>query len=259
MVTANTWAQQVDLRVLVEAGLGRRATVVEWGCGVGEFARLLSRFVGPEGRVIGVDTSAFAITRARELASQEGLENLTFEVGSLCRSRLAPDLAHACVARQVLGRIDAPEEVVKEMVRVASPGGIVAVADDDEGLAVYDPEPHALAELRALLARRRLAMGGSKAAGRSLFRLLFGAGLEGVRVVVSTANSTDPEWSQTRDPAGWLAELSKVVRDLVDENAATPEEAARYGRAVQELLKNPQSFVCVSRLVAYGRRPLRCA
>lgn len=247
------------LRLLVEAGLGRGMNVVDFGCGPGTLSRLMARTVGPAGRILGLDLSAFNVARARELAAQEKIGNISFEVGNPLDTRLASGFADVCVAGYLLGNISHPEQVVKEMVRVVRPGGMVAAFDGDEGLVVYEPEPPALAELRDLLVRERLASGGNRMIGRSLYRLLAEAGLTGVRVVVLTSTSTDPEWSPTRDPRGHAAHLTQALRRLVEEDRLPREEASRYFRVLEEVAKNPLSFVCISSFFAYGRRPLRCA
>ncbi len=248
-----------ELGLLRGAGLRSGMSVVEFGCGVGALARQIARAVGPGGRVLGVDGSAFNVARARELALQEKLDNASFEVADPVSGKLIPECADMCVSREFLGRVSDPGAAVREMVRVARPGGIVVALEPDEGLVVYEPEPPALAELRDLLARRRLALGGNWMIGRSLYRFFAQAGLVSVRVAVLTSNSTDPEWANARDPSNHGDLLRKAVDDLVASGGCTPEKAGVYYRALDEVGRNPLAFVLVSRFFAYGTRPLRCA
>lgn len=247
------------VHLLFQAGLGRGATVVEFGSGAGALCRLLAREVGPDGRVLGLDPSAFSVARARELSAQERLENLSFEVADLGDTHLPWDCADVCLARESLGSVSSPERITREMTRIVRPSGVIAAFESDEGLVVYEPEPPALAELRDLLARERLAGGGRPISGRSLYRLLSQAGLADVRVVALTSNSTELEWSKTRDPANHTALLLQAVDRLVEKGTLSKEEGARYGRALDEITGNPLSFVFVCGFFAYGRRPLRCA
>jgi len=55
--------------------------VLDIGCGAGQTTREAAR-AAHSGRALGVDVSAPAIERARELASAEGLRNITFECAS---------------------------------------------------------------------------------------------------------------------------------------------------------------------------------
>ena len=52
--------------------------VLDIGCGTGQTTRQAAR-MAQAGSVLGVDVSAAAIERARELARAEGLRNVTFE------------------------------------------------------------------------------------------------------------------------------------------------------------------------------------
>jgi SAM-dependent methyltransferase len=59
-------------------GVGPRDHVVDIGCGTGRTTRQAARLaVG--GSALGVDVSAPAVARARELAREDGLRNVTFE------------------------------------------------------------------------------------------------------------------------------------------------------------------------------------
>jgi len=60
------------------AGVQPHDHVVDVGCGAGQTTRQAAR-TAPAGSALGVDISAPAIGRARELARTEGLRNVTFE------------------------------------------------------------------------------------------------------------------------------------------------------------------------------------
>jgi ubiquinone/menaquinone biosynthesis C-methylase UbiE len=60
------------------AGVRPHDHVVDVGCGAGQTTRQAAR-TAPAGSALGVDISAPAIGRARELARTEGLRNVTFE------------------------------------------------------------------------------------------------------------------------------------------------------------------------------------
>jgi len=59
-------------------GIERHDHVLEIGCGAGQTTREAARMAA-EGSALGVDLSAEAIARARELARAEGIRNVTFE------------------------------------------------------------------------------------------------------------------------------------------------------------------------------------
>ena len=59
-------------------GIHARDQIVDIGCGTGQTTRQAAR-TARQGSVLGVDISATAIDRARDLARAEGLGNVTFE------------------------------------------------------------------------------------------------------------------------------------------------------------------------------------
>ena len=66
-----------------ELGLAEGGSAVDVGCGTGAFTRRLARRVGPAGRVVGADISAYLLREAAALARRQGLEEvIRFEVGS---------------------------------------------------------------------------------------------------------------------------------------------------------------------------------
>jgi SAM-dependent methyltransferase len=73
-----------ELRLLNEVlrrayGIERHDHVLDIGCGAGQTTREAARLAA-EGGALGVDLSAEAIARARDLAQAEGIRNVTFEM-----------------------------------------------------------------------------------------------------------------------------------------------------------------------------------
>src|SRR3954447_5669048 len=63
---------------LTLAGIGPGMHVLDLGSGAGDVAFLVAGRVGPEGSVVGVDSSPTAVEHARERARHEGITNVTF-------------------------------------------------------------------------------------------------------------------------------------------------------------------------------------
>ena len=66
--------------MLLEAGLRRGMRVADFGCGVGLVTALLAELVGPEGHVVGLDSSAAQLAQARERIPARGT-NIRFVEG----------------------------------------------------------------------------------------------------------------------------------------------------------------------------------
>ena len=79
-------------------GVRREDRVLDVGCGTGQTTREAAR-VAAEGGALGVDLSAPAIQRARELAEAEGLRNVTFEVGDAQVHHFPPNNFDVVISR----------------------------------------------------------------------------------------------------------------------------------------------------------------
>lgn len=79
---AQRFARPIATRMLDLAQIGRGSRVLDVGCGTGIVARFAATRLVGAGRLIGVDLSEGAIQKARELASEEGLDgSVAFDTG----------------------------------------------------------------------------------------------------------------------------------------------------------------------------------
>lgn len=110
-------------RVADAAGIRTGAQVLDVACGTGVLAREAARRVGPDGRVVGVDVNPDMLGVARRLAPE--LEWLEASAEDLP----IPDGAFDAVVSQFgLMFIRDRVRALREMWRVAAPGGRLAVA-----------------------------------------------------------------------------------------------------------------------------------
>jgi ubiquinone/menaquinone biosynthesis C-methylase UbiE len=104
-------------------------SVLDVGCGPGSITCDFAGLVAP-GKVTGLDRSPDVITHAQELASDRGVENVEFVAGNIYDLDFEDDTFDVVHAHQVLQHLTDPVEALREMRRVAKPGGIVAVRVD---------------------------------------------------------------------------------------------------------------------------------
>ncbi|MGO2113140.1 MAG: methyltransferase domain-containing protein, partial [Pseudoclavibacter sp.] len=132
------------------------ASVLDVGCGPGSITLDLAERVGAEGRVTGIDAAATAIDAGRDAALARGDDRTRFEVGDVYALQY-PDASFDVVhAHQVLQHLGDPVAALREMSRVAKPGGIVAARDADYATMAWYPRLPQLdrwMELYQLLAR----------------------------------------------------------------------------------------------------------
>jgi SAM-dependent methyltransferase len=114
------------------------ARVLEVGCGTGATIRALARRTDFSGKAFGVDQSVPFIDAARTFARDEQVgDRVDFMVGD-AHSLDFPDAAFDVVfAHTLISHVTDPETVLREMVRVVRPGGLVAVFDGDYASLTY--------------------------------------------------------------------------------------------------------------------------
>jgi SAM-dependent methyltransferase len=139
--------QAIELRenssvLLDRVGAGKGWSAIDLGCGPRGILDLLAHRVGPAGHVTGLDSHAATVRLARAFAAEHGLANVRVTEGDAHRTGFPSasfDLVHA---RTLLVNVPDPAVVMTEMVRIARPGGWVAVLEPDMGASVcYPPHP----------------------------------------------------------------------------------------------------------------------
>jgi len=202
------------------------ARVLDVGCGPGTITADLAGLV-PRGSVTGIDTSAEIIEQARAASGGQGRQNLAFTTGDVYALDF-PDASFDVVhAHQVLQHLSDPVRALREMRRVAKPGGLVAARDGDYGAMTWYPESPALDEWQAFYRAVARSNGGEPDAGRRLYAWARRAGF--ASVACSSANWT----FATQDERDWWAGLwaERSVK------TAIAQTAKERGIATQEALE----------------------
>ncbi len=118
---------------------GSRA--IDLGCGPLGILDLLAKRVGPEGEVIGIEFEPQFVEIANGLVAKRKLDGVRVIQGDATATSLPADTFDLVHERLLLISVLNPERVVAEMVRLAKPGGIVAVEDFDLYSFICEP-PH---------------------------------------------------------------------------------------------------------------------
>ncbi|KIX07253.1 uncharacterized protein Z518_01906 [Rhinocladiella mackenziei CBS 650.93] len=140
-------------------------TILDIGCGPGTITADLAAFV-PQGKVIGGDAVEVVLKQASEYASSRGLTNISFQQID-ANNLLFPDNFFDIVfCHQVLQHVKDPVAVLKEMRRVAKPGGIVAAREADYKSFAWYPEPPEISRWAEIYQKVARTNGGEPNAGR---------------------------------------------------------------------------------------------
>lgn len=245
-------------RLLDEIGDGRRARVVDIGCGAMGWLRLLSEWVGPDGEVVGTDIDDAMLAAAKKFVTAEGLGNVTLIKDDLFASELEPssfDLVHARFQLGPLGR--GPEQMATHL-RLVRPGGTVVLEElDPASWHFIPPAPALVVHLRRgveaqglipLLGEAFRKAGGDPDAYITQLELFRSAGIQpNVRAEIQALPPSHPYLDL---PLQFAGALDGLLRSFVD-----AEELERILEAAKSELRDPGRWGLTFTLVqCWGRR-----
>ncbi|MDX6555999.1 MAG: hypothetical protein QOD86_2194 [Miltoncostaeaceae bacterium] len=221
------------------------ARLLDAGCGTGEDALALVGLVAPGGRVTGVDLSAEMVTEARRRCGDAG-GALEFVAADLRDTGLPDGAFDGCRVERTLQHLENPARAVAELARVTRPGGWVIAAEPDWGTLVIDSDDDAASAAVAWGAAGGLRSGR---VGRTLRRLMLGAGLEEVTLRTRTLVVTELRRAEVLFDLGGATERALTSRRLPLEVAEAWLAALTAADARGRFLAAMTAFM------ARGRRP----
>ena len=207
--------------------LSSGTTVLDIGCGPGTISADLATLVAP-GRVTALEVTEAALDLARAEITGRGLANVEFAVGDVHALDFPDDTFDVVHAHQVLQHLGDPVTALREMRRVAKPGGLIAVRDSDYAAFTWFPELPELSEWLELYERVARGNGGEPDAGRRLLAWGHAAGFTELTASSSTwcfATPADRQWW-----GGMWAEriLKSDMADIaLRTGATTPDDLRR--------------------------------
>jgi ubiquinone/menaquinone biosynthesis C-methylase UbiE len=113
--------------MLARIGVAEGWTCLDVGCGPGGITALLSERVGARGRVVGLDMDAQFLAHARGRAAA----NVEFRQGDAFQSDLPAESFDLVHMRFIASTAGGPERLISEAMRLARPGGTVALQEPD--------------------------------------------------------------------------------------------------------------------------------
>jgi ubiquinone/menaquinone biosynthesis C-methylase UbiE len=242
-------AMAPDSAIMLERiGVGAGWHCLDLGCGPGGITGLMSERVGASGRVVGLDADPVFVAHAR----RHGPANVEFVIGDAYQSNLPSgsfDLVHM---RFVASTAGGPEALLKEAIRLARPGGTVALQEPDMStLNCYPPHP-AWQRLKAALIAAFASAGADINLAQRLFGLARAAGLADVqyRPFLLGVRADDP----------WIDYLPSTVESLrgtiVDRGLLSPAELRAALADCRAHLADPGTvFTSFTVAQVWGRTP----
>ena len=113
----------------VLGGIKEGATVLDLGCGAGTDLLIAAQMVGQQGRAIGIDMTPSMLARARQSASEMGLDNVELHEGLIESLPLEDASVDVVISNGVIDLVPDKDMVFAEIDRVLQPGGRLQIAD----------------------------------------------------------------------------------------------------------------------------------
>jgi SAM-dependent methyltransferase len=117
-------------------GLGDVVSVLDVGCGVGHWGRLLGGVLPGQAQIVGVDREPSWVCEASARSERLGLSDRFRYVEGRAEALPFPDACFDLVTCQtVLIHVESPPAVIGEMLRVAKPGAVILAAEPNNRAA----------------------------------------------------------------------------------------------------------------------------
>ncbi len=117
-------------QLLDSLDLPSEARCLDLGCGIGETTQQLANRLGGSGEVVGLDIDSSLLEVAKQTPSASDAK-IAYQEGDAHDLKFEDASFDFVLARFLLQHLSEPEVVVREMLRVCRPGGIVAVQEPD--------------------------------------------------------------------------------------------------------------------------------
>ena len=183
-------------RLFREAGIGLGQRVLDIGSGVGDVAILLARLVGPSGEVLGIERETASIAKACARVAEARLHNVTFtqcDVGDIPGGRPFD----AAVGRFILMFLPDPVAVLRSLVKVVRPGGVLAFLEPSWAPVLARLAPLPLwSKTAALILDTFLRTGANPEMGADMYTAFQKAGLPAPTMRLEMPLGKDPDFAE---------------------------------------------------------------
>ena len=206
--------------------LSEARSILDAGCGIGHWGRVLAPFLPPDASLVGVDREPESVAKAAEIAKAKGLNRFSYRTGDANSLPFGDAEFDVVTCQTLLIHVPDPRATIREFVRVLKPGGLLALAEPNNlaNSLVRDSESFDgdigvlmdAVRFQALCERGKAALGlGNNSVGDLLPGCLHEAGLEDLRIYLSDKASVAIPGRSTPGQAASLAQFDDwLARDF---------------------------------------------
>ena len=225
--------------------------LLDCGCGPGTLTIGFARHVAP-GDAIGIDRDTSQTESVAALARLDRLTNLHFEAGDVYDLPYPDASFDVTFASAVLGSVSDPERVVREMLRVLKPGGVIALKEFDHGGDLIWPQTPIIAKSIELYLRLRAENGHEPHAGSQLNAYLSRNACRVEHLQATYTGRYTPEQLEVYVERNNKLFDEVLSRQYYDHGWATPDEMAESVDEWRRFAREPGSVFMSAWVEAVG-------
>ncbi|MDF2690232.1 MAG: methyltransferase type 11 [Gammaproteobacteria bacterium] len=230
------------------------STILDCGCGPGSITLDFARYAYA-GAVSGIDLEHSQIEFCKNAAKEQGISNVEFKQGSIMHIPFPDNSFDIVHAHAVLCQLNSPLDAIKEMMRVAKPGGIVAVREMDWRANLIHPESPLLVKEYQIRKQAIDKMGGDYFIGGKLRGLFNSAQFAKVEAGASCEVCGDA--GSITEVSHYIAkqwEDAPFVKLALDEGWVNQEEIKQIQQALIDYAKQEDAFRAWTWCFAIGHK-----
>jgi len=221
---------------------------IDFGCGPGISTIDLARRSSP-GLVIGIDIKESAIEVAKSLSKSEQISNVKFLKMNASRVQFKDNSFDMAFARNLLMSVPNPMKVLKAMVRVVRPGGLIAIVSSDGFMCNLYPLNKVLKKHLDLIQNH---LPSNVHMGRELFSRLTRLGLENIRVHIDNYTSCG---KATKDELKYSNLMYEQIEPLAEKIFKDRKEFLENKAAWFNFLQREDRFDFFQIFLVFGYKP----
>jgi len=122
------WLDQMGEIFLIDVGIRQKQTVLDFGCGVGNFTIPAAGVVGRSGKVYAVDKNRESLDELMKRAKEKRLKNIVrVDVSEESDLPLQDESVDVVLLYDVIHLVDNRKELLADIYRVLKPNALVSV------------------------------------------------------------------------------------------------------------------------------------
>lgn len=241
--STQTLFDRVDMR----AGM----KCLDAGCGGGDVTFELARLAGPTGRVLGLDMDGTKLDLARQEATANKIDNVSFHQTEISAAEFIPEF-DIVYARFLLTHLADPAAVIARMQNWLKPGGMLVIEDIDFTGHFCHPESAAFRRYVELYTSAVQRRGGDPHIGPRIPPLLVAAGYAHVEMHVVQPAGIEGE-VKLLNPLT----MENIADAVVADGLASHSEVSEIIAELYEFARNPRTVASLPRIVqTWGKKPI---